>query len=336
MKNNLSIYLNSFFNQYLPLQKNVSANTIKSYKSTFELFFNYCKDKGVNIFKIDINIFTEKIILEFLSYLENERNNSITTRNQRLAAICSFIKHIYTKENTHILEFQKILNIPYKKSEQKMIEYLSIEALEIFLAQPNLKSKQGRRDLAILVTLYDTGARVSELINLKVKDINFENGNNATVQLLGKGNKRRIVPIISNTVNILQNYISENNLTDKFENYLFTNNSNTKLTDSGITYIIEKYKDLALTVSNTIPKHITPHTFRHTKAIHLLEAGVPMVHIKDILGHSDLRTTEIYAKVSVEEKRKALNNVFDKDNDLTNIECSWNKDDKLLDFLMTL
>lgn len=336
MKNNLSIYLNSFFNQYLPLQKNVSANTIKSYKSTFELFFNYCKDKGVNIFKIDINIFTEKIILEFLSYLENERNNSITTRNQRLAAICSFIKHIYTKENPHILEFQKILNIPYKKSEQKMIEYLSIEALEIFLAQPNLKSKKGRRDLAILVTLYDTGARVSELINLKVKDINFENGNNATVQLLGKGNKRRIVPIISNTVNILQNYISENNLTDKFENYLFTNNSNTKLTDSGITYIIEKYKDLALTVSNTIPKHITPHTFRHTKAIHLLEAGVPMVHIKDILGHSDLRTTEIYAKVSVEEKRKALNNVFDKDNDLTNIECSWNKDDKLLDFLMTL
>lgn len=336
MKNNLSIYLNSFFNQYLPLQKNVSANTIKSYKSTFELFFNYCKDKGVNIFKIDINIFTEKIILEFLSYLENERNNSITTRNQRLAAICSFIKHIYTKENTYILEFQKILNIPYKKSEQKMIEYLSIEALEIFLAQPNLKSKKGRRDLAILVTLYDTGARVSELINLKVKDINFENGNNATVQLLGKGNKRRIVPIISNTVNILQNYISENNLTDKFENYLFTNNSNTKLTDSGITYIIEKYKDLALTVSNTIPKHITPHTFRHTKAIHLLEAGVPMVHIKDILGHSDLRTTEIYAKVSVEEKRKALNNVFDKDTDLTNIECSWNKDDKLLDFLMTL
>jgi len=336
LKNNLSIYLNSFFNQYLPLQKNVSANTIKSYKSTFELFFNYCKDKGVNIFKIDINIFTEKIILEFLSYLENERNNSITTRNQRLAAICSFIKHIYAKENTHILEFQKILNIPYKKSEQKMIEYFSIEALEIFLAQPNLKSKKGRRDLAILVTLYDTGARVSELINLKVKDINFENGNNATVQLLGKGNKRRIVPIISNTVNILQNYISENNLTDKFENYLFTNNSNTKLTDSGITYIIEKYKDLALTVSNTIPKHITPHTFRHTKAIHLLEAGVPMVHIKDILGHSDLRTTEIYAKVSVEEKRKALNNVFDKDNDLTNIECSWNKDDKLLDFLMTL
>ena len=169
MKNNLSIYLNSFFNQYLPLQRNVSANTIKSYKSTFELFFNYCKDNGINIFRIDVNIFTEERILGFLTYLENERNNSITTRNQRLAAICSFIKHIYTKENTHILEFQKILNIPYKKSEQKIVEYLSVEALEIFLAQPNLNSKKGRRDLAILVTLYDTGARVSELINLKVK-----------------------------------------------------------------------------------------------------------------------------------------------------------------------
>ncbi len=336
MQNNLSIYLNSFFNQYLPLQRNVSANTIKSYKSTFELFFNYCKDNGINIFRIDVNIFNEERILGFLTYLENERNNSITTRNQRLAAICSFIKHIYTKENTHILEFQKILNIPYKKSEQKIVEYLSVEALETFLAQPNLNSKKGRRDLAILVTLYDTGARVSELINLKVKDIDFENSNNATVQLLGKGNKRRIVPIISNTVNILQNYMYENKLTNKFDNYLFTNNSNKKLTDSGITYIIEKYRDLALNVSSIIPKHISPHTFRHTKAIHLLEAGVPLVHIKNILGHSDLRTTEIYAKISIEEKRKALNKVFNKEDDITNIECSWNQDEKLLDFLMAL
>lgn len=336
MRNNLGIYLNSFFNQYLLLQRNVSNNTIRSYKNTFELFLNYCKDNGINIFKVDIEIFAEKRILDFLNYLEIERNNSITTRNQRLAAICSFIKYIYTKENDYILEFQKILNIPYKKSEQKIVEYLSVEALEIFLAQPDVKTKKGRRDLAILVTLYDTGARVSELINLKVRDINFENGHNATVQLLGKGNKRRIVPLVSNTVKIIQNYMCENKLTDNLDDYLFTNTSKKKLTDSGITYIIEKYKNLALDVSNIIPKHINPHTFRHTKAIHLLEAGIPLVHIKDILGHSDLRTTEIYAKISVAEKRKALKKAFDKKQDVTNIECSWNQDKKLLDFLMSL
>ena len=336
MRNNLGIYLNSFFNQYLLLQRNISNNTIRSYKNTFELFLNYCKDNGINIFKVDIEIFAEKRILDFLNYLEIERNNSITTRNQRLAAICSFIKYIYTKENDYILEFQKILNIPYKKSEQKIVEYLSVEALEIFLAQPDVKTKKGRRDLAILVTLYDTGARVSELINLKVRDINFENGHNATVQLLGKGNKRRIVPLVSNTVKIIQNYMCENKLTDNLDDYLFTNTSKKKLTDSGITYIIEKYKNLALDVSNIIPKHISPHTFRHTKAIHLLEAGIPLVHIKDILGHSDLRTTEIYAKISVAEKRKALKKAFDEKQDITNIECSWNQDKKLLDFLMSL
>ena len=142
MRNNLGIYLNSFFNQYLLLQRNVSNNTIRSYKNTFELFLNYCKDNGINIFKVDIEIFAEKRILDFLNYLEIERNNSITTRNQRLAAICSFIKYIYTKENDYILEFQKILNIPYKKSEQKIVEYLSVEALEIFLAQPDVKTKK--------------------------------------------------------------------------------------------------------------------------------------------------------------------------------------------------
>ena len=336
MKNKLGLYFSSYFNQYLPSQRNVSVNTIKSYKCTFEIFLNYCKDNGTDIFKIDIDIFNEKNILCFLENLETKRNNSITTRNQRLAAICSFVKYIYAKENNNILEFQKILDIPFKKVVQKNVEYLSVQALEILLKQPNLKTKRGRRDLAILTLLYDTGARVSELINLKISDIRFDGDKNTTVKLLGKGNKIRIVPIVSNTANIIQNYLTENNLTDKFTQYLFTNNSNKKLTDSGITYIIEKYKNLALSESNIIPKHISPHTFRHTKAMHLLESGVPLVYIRDFLGHADYRTTEIYAKISVEEKRKALNKVFNEKNDVTDIECSWNRDDKLLNFLMSL
>lgn len=336
MKNKLGIYLSGFFNQYLPSQRNISNNTIKSYKCTFEIFLNYCKDTGTNILKIDVNIFNEKKILDFLEYLETKRNNSISTRNQRLAAICSFIKYIYTKENNNILEFQKILNIPFKKVEQKPVEYLSVKALEIFLKQPNLETKRGRRDLALLTMLYDTGARVSELINIKVCDVRFEDEKNITVKLFGKGNKTRIVPIVSNTGNIIQCYITENNLKEKPTQFLFTNNSNKKLTDSGVTYIIDKYKTLALSSSNIIPNHITPHTFRHTKAMHLLESGVPLVYIRDFLGHTDYRTTEIYAKVSVEEKRKALNKAFNDESDVTNIECSWNQDDKLLDYLMAL
>lgn len=214
------------------------------------------------------------------------------------------------------------------------MEYMTVDVLKILLQQPNIKTKDGRRDLTILATLYDTGARVSELTNLKVRDIKFDT-NTTTIKLFGKGKKVRYVPIIGNTAEILNRYIQENNLSMEYDKYLFVSKLGKPLTKAGIKYIIEKYRVMAENESSLIPKNINPHMFRHSKAMHLLESGVNFVYIRDFLGHCNIETTEIYAKISVEQKRKVLSSTYE-ENIPSYKENSWTKDKDLLEYLMQL
>lgn len=174
------------------------------------------------------------------------------------------------------------------------------------LHKPDVTTQLGRRDLVMLSILYDTGARVQELADLTVSSIRLEYP--AHIRLLGKGRKYRNVPILPRTTHLLENYLSENNLigNEKLECCLFANRQNHKLTRAGISYILSKYSKNYRTVNDT---EITPHVLRHTKAMHLLQAGVSLVYIKDILGHVDINTTEIYARVNLEMKREALEKV---------------------------
>lgn len=335
MKNNLPKYLDTYFNSYLSLQKNFSCHTISTYKYTFNGFLLFCVNvKNINIQNISLDTFSKDIILEFLEYLETTKKNSISTRNNRLKNICSFLKFVYPYESDRILQFQNVFDIPLKQDIDKPMEYMTVNALKILLQQPNVHTKNGRRDLTLLATLYDTGARVSELINLKVRDIKFDNFT-TTVKLIGKGNKIRIVPIIGNTAGLIRNYIEENDLISKSDNYLFVNNLKKPLTQPGIKYIIEKYRLLAENESTIMPKNIHPHMFRHSKAMHLLEAGVNYIYIRDFLGHSDIKTTEIYARISVEQKKKALSNVHQENIPDAN-NTTWNNDKDLLNYLMHL
>ena len=199
MKNNLSNYLHTYFTSYLSTQKNLSKHTISSYRYTFNGFLQFCVNiKNINIKNISLDTFNKDVVIEFLDYLENVKNNSISTRNNRLQNICSFLKFVYPNECTRVLQFQNIFDIPLKRNLEKPMEYMTVDVLKILLNQPNISTINGRRDLTVLATLYDTGARVSELINLKVRDIRFDDFT-TTVKLLGKGNKIRIVPIIGNT-----------------------------------------------------------------------------------------------------------------------------------------
>ena len=333
MKNNLSQYLNAYFNEYLYLQKNVSKHTILSYKYTFNAFLQFCiNHKNISIKDISLDILNKDIILEFMAYLENEKHNSIATRNNRLQNICSFLKFVYPNESDKILQFQNVFDIPLKKDIDKPIEYMTVDVLKLLLKQPNINTIKGRRDLTLLATLYDTGARVSELINLKVRDVKFDKVN-TTVKLFGKGSKIRIVPIIGNTADLLDNYIKENHLEEKYDEYLFVSKLKKPLTEPGVKYIIEKYRALAEKASDLVPKNIHPHTFRHSKAMHLLEAGVNYIYIRDFLGHSNIKTTEIYAKISVEQKKKALSAVYNENVPFIE-ETSWNKDKDLVSYLM--
>lgn len=335
MKNKLSNYLHSYLNEYLAVQKNASLNTIKTYKYTFNIFLLFCiETKNIDIQDISLDTFNKDTILEFLDYLENTRHNSVATRNNRLKHICSFLKYVYPHESNRILQLHNIFDIPFKKDIDKPVEYMSVEALKLLLDQPKITTVNGRRDLTLLATLYDTGARVSELINLKVRDIKFDK-DATTIRLLGKGNKIRIVPIIGNTSDLLKQYLIEHNLEERLDAYVFVSKLKKPLTEPGVKYIIERYRVSAEKISPIIPKNIYPHMFRHSKAMHLLESGVNYIYIRDFLGHSNIKTTEIYAKISVEQKRKVLSEVY-QENIPTSTENYWNKDKDLLDYLMQL
>ena len=329
---NFAKHLTEFLSVYLPTQKNVSKNTICSYRDTFKLLINYSQDiKNISAERITIDLLSKEWIIDFLEWLEIHRKCSISTRNQRLAAIHSFFRYAQAEEPAGIFHFQKIVSIPIKKSKKTVVEHLIPEAVKMLLEQPNKHTPKGRRDLTLISVLYDTGARVQELIDIKIRDVVLQEP--AVITLAGKGNKTRRVPIMKNTTSLLQSYILENGLDKiwKNENPLFTNSQHHKLTRKGIAYIIEKYVISARKISTLVPKKINAHMLRHSKAMHLLQAGVNLIYIRDFLGHVDLKTTEIYAKADTETKRKAVENVYP---DLIDSNLpDWNKDQALLSWL---
>jgi integrase/recombinase XerD len=307
-------HLTNFLSKYLPGQRNLSTNTILSYRDTFKLFLNFCKtEKKKNVARLDLASISRELVVEFLVWLEEKRGCSISTRNQRLAALRSFFNYVSTTAPETLLVCQKILNIPMKKNAKQSMSYFSPEGLHLLLKQPDISTRQGRRDHALLVLLYDSAARVQELADLCVRDVRLEGP--ATVILKGKGRKMRIVPISLKTASILKYYLDEKGWLGKTASLdfpIFMNSRKFKLSRAGIAYILRKYVKLAKEVNKVIiPQTISPHSLRHSKAIHLLRSGVPLIYIRDFLGHASVTTTEIYARVDAEEKRKALECAYD-------------------------
>ena len=303
--NTISYYLPKFFDMELRKNANVSENTIISYKYAFVSLLQFVNDKyKKEISTLELKDLNKETIEKYLEYLEKEKNNSISTVNQRLAAIKSFFNYLTIEDIEYISLCNEIHSIKIKKTKQETIKYLSKEGIKEILSLPKTSIENGVRDLAILTLLYDSGARVQELVNIKIKDIDF---NKKTVYLFGKGRKARIVPLISQTIKILEKYIKIYNIPINSDNLLFYNSKKEALTRMGITYIIKKYVSIA---RNKNPLefqiNVTPHTFRHSKAMHLLESGVNLIYIRDFLGHESVTTTEIYARANPENKRKAI------------------------------
>lgn len=329
MKNySFAEHLSNFFNNYLVIQKNYSEHTIRSYKITFKLFVKYLIDnKKVSLKKISLNDLTRNNVIDFLNYLETSDNISISTRNNRLAAIKSFCNYLNFQDLTELHNIQQILLIPSKKGDNRLIEYLTKEELTIYLNSIKTNNRKGIRDYTLVSLLYDSAIRESELTNLKVNDLNL--GNNPSVTVFGKGRKYRQVPITNDTKNLLIKFIQLEKL-NNFD-YLFKGNNDSKCSTKMISHIVAKYAKLS-----GINKNIHPHVFRHTRAMHMLEAGIPLVYIRDILGHENVTTTEIYAKVNVETKRNALENVYKNNNSFEYKDASWNKNSELLKSLLEL
>jgi site-specific recombinase XerD len=214
------------------------------------------------------------------------------------------------------------------------VKHLTPEQTKDLLATPDSSNRSGRRDLTLLSVLYDTGARVQELCDLRVRDIRLEHP--AIVTLTGKGRKTRHVPILGNTVELLRSYMQENSLfqNGKLDAPLFVNQRHSKLSRGGVSHILQKYAVVAFPQHSDWREKLTPHVMRHSKAMHLYQAGVNLVYIRDILGHVDLSTTDIYARSDTESKRKALESAFP---DITpDVLPDWNRDENLLGFLNSL
>ena len=332
---NFAKYLTEFLSVYLPSQKNVSKNTIHSYRDTFKLVINFCREiKNISSEQITLDTLSSELITDFLEWIEANRKCSISTRNQRLAAIHSFFRYVQAEEPSGIFHFQKVTAIPIKRAKKAVIEHLTPEAIKLLLEQPDKYNARGRRDLVLMSTLYDSGARVQELIDIRICDVTLQSP--AILTLTGKGNKVRRVPIMKNTALLLQNYILENKLDKPWKNEypLFINNQHRKLTKEGVAHIVSKYTASARKTSSIIPSKVKVHMFRHSKAMHLLQAGVNLIYIRDFLGHVDLKTTEIYARVDTELKRKAIENAYP---DLIESNLpDWSKDQALLSWLAEL
>jgi site-specific recombinase XerD len=252
-------------------------------------------------------------------------------------AIHSFIRFVQKQFPDNVFEFQKILNIPDKKCVKTVVPFLTGEEMKILLSMPDPITRKGLRDMVLMSVLYDSAARVQEIIDLKVKDLRLDKL--AVITLHGKGQKTRYVPITGKSKNLLEShlrYSSSNNGVSRGEQYVFLNQRKQQLTRWGISYIINKYVSLAnLCDGFNVRFSITPHVFRHSKSVHLLQSGVNLIYIRDFLGHSDCSTTQIYAKADTETRRKALEAAYVDILPTTELP-DWSDDKNLMDFLISL
>jgi integrase/recombinase XerD len=301
-------YLNKYLTVYLPGQRGLSTNSILAYRDTFSLLIAFLKtEKRIVPERLGMSFLTKGLILEFAEWLESTRRCSLSSRNQRFVILRTFCRWL-AAENPEFLKISEdLFNVKLKKTPKPVMVYLSADALGCLLAQPDSSTNDGLRDLTLLAMTYDTGSRVSEITELKYKDIRF----NAPpiVKLTGKGNKTRIIPLLPQTLKYLTEYIARWNidLAESSECYVFTNRSGEKLSRSGVKYILDKYVTAGRSQNPILfPDKITPHTLRHSKAMHMLQAGNNIVYIRDVLGHSDINTTERYARADTSMKREAL------------------------------
>lgn len=336
---NFAKYLRDFFSEYLSAERGVSPNTIRSYGTTFAFFLDFMKSqKKIDAEKLILEHVSRKNILDFLDWLQTNKDSSISTRNQRLAAIHAFCKYMQYEDVIRLQQWQEVLGVKMKKRIKNTMNYLTLDAVKVLLEQIPHDSMRSRRDLAMISLLYETGARVQELIDLRPVDMCLTKP--CYVTLFGKGSKKRIVPIQDAQVTIIDKYMEENHLHEPRMNQrpLFQNDRGGKLTGAGVTYILNKYAAMARnSTNNLIPDKISPHSLRHSKAMHLLQAGLNLVYIRDILGHVSIQTTEIYARADSKQKREALEKTYAQI--LPNVKISkssWETDSELKVWLKNL
>jgi integrase/recombinase XerD len=299
----LTTCLHQFFGNYLPHIKGVSPHTIKAYRDAFALFIPFAANKlKIKTGSLMLDHITADMVLAFLADLENKRQNAPVTRNHRLAAIKSLAKMIRFMHPEKKDVVEKILAIPQKRYQRKLIGFLYPDEIFKVMQSVDLNSKEGFRDYCLLVLLYDSGARATEIATL---NLDYFNSEKSTLAILGKGNRFRQITLMPETSILVKNYIDKYRIKPKpaCRHRLFINQRGKEMTRHGIYRICKKYLSAALPPKRL--RMLSPvHSFRHSCAVSMLSSGFSLSDIRIQLGHEDLQATMVYLQLDLTHRRK--------------------------------
>jgi integrase/recombinase XerD len=329
----LLTHVQNFFEGHLRQVLGVSQHTIKAYRDSLRLFFLFlAKRKKCTIADLRLEDLQSEKVLAFLLHIESERKNQPATRNLRLVAIRSFAMHLLSHDLTHAAQYRRILSIPTKRAVRHPASYLEPEEVKEIIKQIPEKGFNNVRDRALLLFLYNTGARISEALEIRSHDIHLDRPRQ--VRIMGKGKRERICPLWAETATSLRRLIG---FSDSLGQPIFTNRRKEKISRDGAAYILAKYARRAAEAMPSLrSKRITPHTLRHSCAIALLQSGVDLTVIRDYLGHASISTTGHYVTSNLQMKRKVLQAFWKRAGLDSRASSKWNPSPDLLAFLESL
>lgn len=302
----LASLVQSFFAVAMP-QRGWSPLTSLSYRDAVKLLLRYATVRtGRPVTKLEVADLTPEIVSAFLSHLETDRGNQVATRNTRFAALRTFFLYVAIEEPAFAEQCRRICALPLKRAPLRSVPYLEQDEMNALLAAPDRASRLGRLHYAIILSLYNTGARVTELVGVRAADLRLD-GLHQQVLLRGKRKKERICPLWQDTATVLRDHLREIGIAPGSDHCIFVNRRGEPLTRYGVNYILHAYARKAdARVPSIADKRVSPHIIRHTTAVHLLNAGVDIDVIRAWLGHVDIRTTNIYTEINLATKRKAI------------------------------
>ncbi len=324
----------SYFKIHLQQARGASPHTVRSYRDTLRLLFSFIAERRHRaIADLTLDDLQSADVMAFLAHLEAKRANGASSRNNRLAAIRSFLKHLLEHDLSRAEQYQRVLAIPSKRVRIPAAQYLEPEEIKDILAQPDRSSPDGCRDHALLLFLYNTGARVSEALGVRAEHLSLTTPRH--VRLFGKGSKERICPLWRETTLALQRLLDLRHAQPRV--WLFCNHAGSRLSRDGVAYILKKYSFAAAKVAPALRRRrVTPHMFRHSCAVALLQAGVDITVIRDYLGHASISTTSRYVSTNLQMKRDALEHFWQRSG-LSPVRArAWSPKPDLLAYLSSL
>lgn len=315
--NSLFSAIHDYLLIYLPEERKRSENTIRAYRKSIELLLDFVKETtGLPLQEISFETIDRTMLFSFLQYLEESRNCSVSTRNHRLHCIRSFYKYAAQEDIAVVTHLEEIQKVKPAKVAKTIVQHMSENAVNAILRQPDVNTIIGKRDAFIMLFLFKTGARVQELVDIRLCDIKV--GTASSVTLHGKGAKTRIVPLRDTEVQHLRSYLLLFHPDTDFhsQDYLFytvRNQQRKRMTEDNVRSMVRKYGKQAREVCNEVPENVHPHLFRHSLAMLLYQNGMDLTLISQWLGHSNLETTLVYAHADTELKRRAIEKAVPED-----------------------